>query len=1035
MLFIRAEEGNLQASYPDNLSGRALMQLVANPVVFLIALGTAFFLAPLASTIASRLGAVDVPGELSIHTRPIPRTGGLAIFVAFLVAIVYAWWDGVLTPEQSTPLWGILVGNTLIALAGLLDDVKHISPLQKFLWQFLAASVVIGLGVQARFLPLVGLGLALTLLYLVGSANAMNLLDGMDGLAGGVAMIAALSFSLIATIQGNRLVAVLALALAGGVLGFLPFNFPRARMFMGDMGSLFLGFNLACLGLLLTDRPYSLLHFAVPLMVLSVPMLDTALALARRFRRRNDLFSGDRDHTYDILARRWGNRWAVVAIWAVSASLGGVAVLTAWMGGWPGMVLVTLAVGTLLWLAKASGMLAPLRATGDGDGLGRALAQLRRRYMHPVLLDLIVVVASFYLALILRFSGERPGDVAAMFRYAGLLTDHIFLVAFIFAVSASIFGLYNRIWRYASGQEVPAILGAGGMGTLVVLIMTLLWGAERPIPISVVLMGGLMTTAGLVGLRYRQRLFGEALRRSGVGADAARQRVLIVGAGEVGQHLAWQMQHYDGRYLPVGYVDDDPEKAGLRVHGVRVLGTIPQIQDLVARHQVGLVVIPVDGVGRERLNEIFDICQESSARIQILPDVMAQLDATNGHMTFRDLTIEDLLGRSPREIDTVACRSLIAGKVIMVTGAAGSIGSELCWQVARYGPEQVLAVDQDETGLHELALELSQENCPLVLLVGDVSDMKRMETIWQRYRPEIVFHCAAYKHVPMLEECPGEAVKTNVQGTLVPATLSQSWGTERFILISTDKAACPANVLGASKRVGELLVMALQQVCRGTTLFSAVRFGNVLGSRGSVMPTFAHQIAQGGPVKVTHPQMKRFFMSIPEAVSLVIQAGAYTTGGDLFVLDMGEEVRIDNLARRMIRLQGLRVGEDIQIEYTGVRPGEKLSEILFCPVREVSEPTCHPSIMQVQNHVPLPWADLFFSVERMIESVWQGLKAPDELKAMLFDIARLLCPVECTCATDSSVGSVETVLMRNVEVISVRSVEMVPPRVMILNAD
>lgn len=1007
------------------------MQLMANPIVLLIAFATTFLLVPVASAVASWLGAMDVPGELSIHTRPVPRTGGVAILVGFLVAAAYAWWSGEVVSEEYALLLSVLIGGALIALAGFLDDVRHISPLLKFLWQFLAASVVIGLGVQARFLPLIGVGLALTLFYLVGSANAMNLLDGMDGLAGGVAIIAALSFSLIATIQGNRLVAVLALALAGGVLGFLPYNFPRARIFMGDVGSLFLGFILACLGVLLTDRPYSLLHFAVPLMVLSVPMLDTALALARRFRRRNDLFSGDRNHTYDILARRWGNRWAVVAMWTVSVLLGGVAVAAAWMGGWPGMVLVILGAGVVLWLAKVSGVLAPLRATGDGDGLGngpsvaRALAYLRRRYMHPVLLDLIVVVASFYLALVLRFSGERPGDVAEMLRYAGLLTDHIFLVAFIFAVSASIFGLYNRLWRYASGQEVPAILGAGGMGTLVVLIMTLLWGAERPIPISIVLMGGLMTTVGLIALRYRQRLFGQVLRRPGVETDTTRQRVLIVGAGGAGQHLAWQMQHHSGQYLPVGFVDDDPDKAGLQVHGVRVLGTIPQIPNLVTLHQAGLVVIAMHRVGRERLNEIFDVCQESSARIQILPDVMAQLDASNGPATFRDLTIEDLLGRSPKGIDEAACRSLIAGKVVMVTGAAGSIGSELCRQLARYRPAQVLAVDHNETGLHDLSLEMGEDGngSSLILLIGDVSDRERMGGLWRRYRPAVVFHCAAYKHVPILEGCPGEAVKTNVLGTLVPATLAQRWGTERFIFVSTDKAACPTSVLGASKRVGELLAMALQDAEGGTlstlrqpqgsassghrTMFSAVRFGNVLGSRGSVVPTFAHQIARGGPVTITHPQMERFFMSIKEAVSLVIQAGAYTTGGDLFVLDMGEGVRIEDLARKMIRLRGLRVGNDIQIKYVGVRPGEKLSEVLFCPTHEVLEPTRHSSILRVQNHGHPPVKRILPSIERMIKLA--GQDRDEELKNLLFDTAWLLCPERCACALDGSVRGIETV--------------------------
>jgi FlaA1/EpsC-like NDP-sugar epimerase/UDP-N-acetylmuramyl pentapeptide phosphotransferase/UDP-N-acetylglucosamine-1-phosphate transferase len=987
-----------------------MLSMSAHLIAFVIAFVATLLTLPVVSAAASRLGAIDVPGELSIHTRPTPRTGGLAIIVGFLIATAYVWWSRTLATESQAVLPGVLAGGVIIALAGFLDDVRRISPLSKLLGQFLAASVAIGLGVQTHFLPLAGIGLALTLFYLVGSANAVNWLDGMDGLAGGLTLIASICLGLVAIIQGNELVAVLAFALMGAVLGFLPFNFPRARVFMGDVGSLFLGFILASLGVLLADQPYNLLRFVAPLAVLGVLILNTVLALARRLLRREDLFSGDRDHTYDILARQWGSRWAVGITWAVSAFLGCVAVVAAWVEGWSGMTLVALATWMVLWLAKLSGVLAPLtlQEAQEREPSGwpsvvraaiRALAYLSRRYMHPVLLDLATAVLSFYLALILRFSGQ-PGDAASMSRYAGQLTELIFFIAFIFAVSASFFGLYTRIWRYSTSQDTFAILGSGMVGTLAVLVMDLGWGAERPIPVSVVLMGGLLTTVGFVALRHRQQFIEEVLRRSDK-ADASSQRVLVVGAGEAGQHLARQMQNHDSRYRLVGFVDDDPEKTGLQVYGARVVGTISQIPDLVVQHQAGLVVVAMHQVSRERMNEIFEVCQKSSARIQILPDVMEQLDGTNGHATFRDLALEDLLGRTPREIDEAACRSLITGKVILVTGAAGSIGSELCQQVARYDPAQILALDQNETGLYDLGLEFGEREYPLTLVVGDVSDNRRMEVVWREYRPEVVFHCAAYKHVPMLEACPSEAVKTNVLGTLVAATFSQRFGTERFIFISSDKAACPVNVMGATKRVGELLVTALQNMNGEDTKFSVVRFGNVLGSRGSVVPTFAHQIARGGPVTVTHPQMKRFFMSIEEAVSLVIQAGAFTAGGDIFALDMGEQVYIDDLARKMIRLQGLRVDEDIHVEYVGVRPGEKLSENLFCPVCEVLESTRHRSITRVQNYNDLSWASLISNVGQMIELARQNSGDLDKLRTLLFGVARLACPQGCVGEPDA----------------------------------
>lgn len=653
----------------------------------------------------------------------------------------------------------------------------------------------------------------------------------------------------------------------------------------------------------------------------------------------------------------------------------------------------------LTTLASSTTRVRPV-STGVRGGRDRRLAHMWRRYLSPALLDMVVVGCSFYVALGLRFSGELPGDIVRLLHYARLLANLIGFVALVYVLSSAIFGLYNRMWQYASSQEVLSILAAGGAGTLAILIADLLWRTERLIPLSVVLIGGVLTTGGLVVLRYRQRLVSGTLWRLGLEVSEARQRALIVGAGEEGQLLAWRMQHHNGHYAPVGLVDDDVEKVGLQIHGVQVLGTIVQIPELVTLHRAGLIVIAMPGAERERLNEIFDICQESSARIQILPDVMAQLAGSNGTKALRDLTIEDLLGRPPREIDEEACRSLVAGKVVLVTGAAGSIGSELCRQVARYGPARVLAVDQDETGLYNLGLDLG-DTASLDLLIGDVADAERLGAIWRRFRPHVVFHCAAYKHVPMLEVCPSEAVKTNVLGTLVPARLSLQWGTEHFIFISTDKAACPVNVLGASKRVGELLVIALQLLEAGSTLFSAVRFGNVLGSRGSVVPTFAYQIARGGPVQVTHPHMERFFMSLKEAVSLVIQAGAYTTGGDLFVLDMGEPARIDDLARKMIRLQGLRVGQDVPIEYTGVRPGEKLTEVLFCPLEKASQSTRHPSIMRVQNHAGLSGDGLFAGVDRLAELAGQdGLENHDELRALLFDLARAVCPRECPVAVD-----------------------------------
>jgi len=975
---------------------------------------------PVARLVARRIGAVDEPGELSIHTRPVARTGGLAILLAFMIAMGYALWRGDLGVEATPALWGLLGGAVIAAAGGLYDDARDISARQKLLWQFAAATGALAFGIRSGFLSTPGLALVLTLAFLIGGANAMNLLDGMNGLAGGVSVIAAISLAVLGVIQGNRVVAVMGTALAGAVLGFVPYNLPRASAFMGDVGSLFLGFTLASLAVLLGDAPLDASRFVLPIAVLGLLVLDTGLALTRRALGRGHVFTGDRDHTYDILARRLGGRTgsAVVGMWALALILGATGVGAAYVGGWLGAAIVALGASVVAAAAWASGMFAPLtRPSGTvaADERARTPGRTRLRRSGRLLLwDLVTVIGAFYTGLLLRLSGDVPGDGGRLSGYLASLSAHLPIIVVSFVLCAFIFRLYRRIWRYASIQEVTDILLAGGLATGAILFIDIARGGPHPIPIGAVIVGGILATGGFIVVRYRQRLLTGVLWRIGVNVDTSGERTLIVGAGEVGQLLAWRMHHLQRRWLPVGFVDDKPDKLGLRVHGIEVLGAVWELPRLVREHRADLVVIAIHNLTRQRLNEIVDTAQRTDARVQILPDVMGLLDGTTGAPALRDVTIEDLLGRPTRQVDEPACRALIEGKRVLVTGAAGSIGSELCRQVARYNPSQLLAVDQDETGLFDLAQSFgeraSSPALPLVTLIGDVSSEPRMGAIWKRYRPEIVFHCAAYKHVPMLEDCPTEAVRSNVLGTLVPARFSHLWGAERFILVSTDKAACPVNIMGASKRVAELIVLALQDDANGTwaapgfpdtpsdvaggvTRFALVRFGNVLGSRGSVVPIFERQIDGGGPVTITDSRMVRHFMSISEAVSLVIQAGAYTQGGDLFVLDMGREVHIEDLARRMVRLRGLRVGEDIAFEYIGARPGEKLSEVLFCPTLEEPRPTRHSAIMRAENHHALPRERLLSNVGQMIRAAGGGDSA--DLSALVFDTARLLCPQTC----------------------------------------
>ena len=623
-------------------------------------------------------------------------------------------------------------------------------------------------------------------------------------------------------------------------------------------------------------------------------------------------------------------------------------------------------------------------------------------------LDAIGVVVSFLVALAFRFDGRIP---AAALRSLLLAIP---VIVPIYWVTNLLFGLYRRLWRYTSAQEVVAVIGSAVTSTLLVLGLNVLWTAERPLPLSVVGLGGVLSSGAFTTIRYRQRLLTGLmgyLQRSVGSPD--RQRALIVGAGEAGQLLAWQLRTHSKRhrYELVGFVDDDPKKRGMQLHGVPVLGDRHAIARLVAERGVGLIVIAIHRISGPVLRDVLSICLDTRAQVKILPDFLGSMDSPDGALLLKDVVPEDLLGRQPCQVDEGACRELVAGKVVLVTGAAGSIGSELCRQILNLGPQLILMLDNNETGLYDLVttdlvdrkqirnpkpvlspVEVSEiRNPPVVPIVADITNQVRMERVFATHRPRIVFHAAAYKHVPLMEQHPDEAVRANVLGTRVVAELAARYGAERFVLISTDKAVNPCSIMGATKQLCEMLIAnggwqmadsrwqmadSRWRMADGrwrmadgepsATLFTAVRFGNVLGSRGSVVPTFARQIELGRPVTVTHPEMTRYFMSLSEAISLIIQASSLTEGGDVFMLDMGQEIRIEDLAHKMIRLRGLRPGEDIPIVHTGVRPGEKLHEELIASEEERLH-TIHPKIFRVRNNHRMDGEVLSGRISHLIE--------------------------------------------------------------------
>ena len=592
----------------------------------------------------------------------------------------------------------------------------------------------------------------------------------------------------------------------------------------------------------------------------------------------------------------------------------------------------------------------PLTATG-----------MRARRGLSVALQLCVVAVANIGAFALRFDGDLPD-----WAITTLFSTLPWLVA-IRALAFMPFRLYEGLWRYTSVWDLRNILFAicastiafGGLNAFVL-------HATYPLSIHVIDAALLILLMG--GLRLSRRLVGE-LRKGRSG-----RRVLIYGAGDAGDMVVRAMRAPSKHdYNPIGFVDDDPSKRGRSIQGVRVLGGRLELPQIIELHRPDEVLIALDDAGRDdsaTLREIVRALEPFKIDIKIMPRVS---DIIDGHLELgqiRSLNLEDLLARAPVKLDDAPIRRLIRGRRVLVTGAGGSIGSELCRQIARLDPATLVLLDRYENGLHAVRLDL-EDQWPAVALqavIADVTDKDRVREVLASCRPEIVFHAAAHKHVPLMEENPSEAIKNNVGGTRVLADAAAEAGVGRFIFISTDKAVNPTSVMGASKRAAELVVQAHGTV--GGTSFATVRFGNVLGSNGSVIPRFVEQIRNGGPVTVTHPDMRRFFMLIPEAVLLVLHAAAQSSNGAVYVLEMGEQIKMVDVARNLIRLSGFVPDEDIQIVFTGLRPGEKLSEELVGP-NELACRSSVPKILCVTNGSAPP-LDLAAKIRHLESQAFEG---------------------------------------------------------------
>ncbi len=548
------------------------------------------------------------------------------------------------------------------------------------------------------------------------------------------------------------------------------------------------------------------------------------------------------------------------------------------------------------------------------------LDKLKKVYKKPrlIIIDLLLLNFAFSLSFILRFDG--------------FWTDYINISYFLIITAIGIIvlyfsNLYNKMWQYASIAELTSIIKTTILINLIFVIY--IYFCRISFPRSIMIINCILDIFFIGGSRFLLRLLRDYLKRDNI--TAPKQKVLIIGAGDAAEIIVREMhKHPELKKEIIGLIDDDPQKHDLEIHGVKVLGNRYDIPEIINRYAVKEVIIAIPSAKGNDIEEIYDLSNKEGVNVKIAPGVYEILNGDISLSQIREVKVEDLLRRDQVELITDEISAYLENKRVLITGGGGSIGSELCRQVARFNPEHLVVFDINENSTYFLELDLKQKygNLNITSEIGSIRDKNKLRTTFRRYRPDVVFHAAAHKHVPLMEDNPEEAIKNNVMGTKNVAEVADEFNIDRFVLISTDKAVNPTNIMGATKRVAEMVIQTINE--KSNTSYMAVRFGNVLGSEGSVIPIFKKQIASGGPVTVTHPEICRYFMTIPEAAQLVIQAGAIGKGGEVFVLDMGEQVKIIDLAKDLIKLSGLKIGEDINIEITGLRPGEKLYEELLC---------------------------------------------------------------------------------------------------------
>jgi len=552
----------------------------------------------------------------------------------------------------------------------------------------------------------------------------------------------------------------------------------------------------------------------------------------------------------------------------------------------------------------------------------------RIRQILLLIADAVLINLSFWFALMIRFEGTTGLLNNQAGQYISVYMDVFIYVTAVKIVVFYIFKMYSSLWRYASIEELMQVVFASLVATMATV--SLVTAMQLTMPRSIYILTALIDIVLVGGVRFFYRYLRRARRPSFYLNKNGRKNVMVIGGGEAGSLLIKEYKsNPEADSIPVAILDDDKTKQGMELNGVKIVGTTDDFVKVSEKYEIDEAVIAIPSANRDTIKKILDTAKETRVKMRTLPSIYNLADGKVKISEIRDVSIEDLLGRDEVNLHVGDLEKLITDKSILVTGGGGSIGSELCRQICRFNPSRLNIVDVYENHAYQLELDLKKQypNIEINLIIASVRDPERLDEVFNKYKPQVVFHAAAHKHVPIMENNPKEAIKNNVMGTYNMVNVSKKHNIEKFVMISTDKAVNPTNVMGATKRISEMIVQS--QKGKSSTEFVAVRFGNVLGSSGSVIPLFKKQIKEGGPVTITHEDIIRYFMTIPEAAQLVLQAGAIAKGGEIFILDMGEPVKILDLAKNLIHLSGFKPYEDIPIEITGLRPGEKLYEELL----------------------------------------------------------------------------------------------------------